>query len=148
MQDDQLKSRKTARVANRQSTQPAPPIKAGPPVLPRKAAPKALPERVVAPPKALPTRVRRQTPVEQPGPQPKAAPEHRGPRWWWAQRGKIRWLVAIAALVCALAAQKIADDARVANGGAGAPPTLTWVLFGLAAVLFVIGVPGSPAPPT
>src|SRR5512133_3377152 len=160
MQNDKLKTRKTARAANRQGTpsaqattqdmtaKPAAPIETGPPVLPRKAAPQALPARTVDPPKSLPTRVHRLPEADKPEPQPEAPPTPRGPKWWWAQWARVRWVAALAALISALVAQKIADDARVANNALGAPPTLSWVLLGLAAVLFVVGVPASPAPPT
>src|SRR5690348_16736127 len=125
MQEDQLKRRKATRAARQPApptptaqattqettTKPATPIEVGSPVVPRKAAAPVAPERVVAPPKALPTRVHRQSP--QPQPQPKVEPEKSAPKGWRAQWMRFRWLVALVALGSALAAQKMADDARV-----------------------------------
>jgi hypothetical protein len=58
----------------------------------------------------------------------------------------VSWLVALVSLGLALLAQKITSDARVADNGQGAPPLISWVLYGLAALLFVLAVPGAPPP--
>ncbi|MEO6457260.1 MAG: PA14 domain-containing protein, partial [Chloroflexia bacterium] len=50
-----------------------------------------------------------------------------------------RWLLGVAALGVALYAEQLVEQARVLNPPA-APPTASWFLFGLAAILFVVGV--------
>ena len=52
---------------------------------------------------------------------------------------KWRWLLGVAALGLALYAGQLVEQDRVINH-LGAPSTASWLLFGLAAVLFVVGV--------
>src|SRR5687768_3757634 len=52
--------------------------------------------------------------------------------------GKWRWLLAVAALGVALYAEQLVEQDRAFVPGY-APPTASWLLFGLAAILFVVG---------
>src|SRR5215216_2213548 len=52
--------------------------------------------------------------------------------------GKWRWLLCVLALGVALYAEQLVEQARALNP-AGSPPTESWLLFGLAALLFVVG---------
>ncbi len=65
----------------------------------------------------------------------------------WATLTRLRagwgWVLALAALGVAFYGQKLVSDARVA--GDPEPPTLSWVLFGVAGLLFVLGVTPWPA---
>lgn len=137
-----------------QSTDPAKTtasIQAGRPITPRKAAPVAPEMRVAQPQTSLPTRNTNGQPAAQKPPTQKTRnPQSASgnPNRWWAQLGKIRWVLALGSLGSALLAQKIANDVRVANSGEGVPPLASWLLFGLAAVLFVVAIPSSPTPPT
>jgi hypothetical protein len=78
-------------------------------------------------------------PLEEPGPTRGAG--------LWAALAKLRarwgWALGLAALGVAILGQKLAMDARVA--GLPDPPALSWVLFGVAGALFVLGIP--PWPP-
>ena len=78
-------------------------------------------------------------PVEEPGPTPDTGR--------WTALAKLRaswgWALGLAALGVAILGQKLAMDARVA--GLPDPPALSWVLFGVAGALFVVGIPPWPA---
>ena len=55
------------------------------------------------------------------------------------------------ALGLAFLGEKLAEDERIAQSGLGVPPLLSWILFGVAAVVFAIGIapgPSTPASPT
>ncbi len=80
--------------------------------------------------------------------QPEATSEPSTTGGLWAQLRKVRWIPALASLGAAMLAQNMAIQARVASNGQGAPPLLSWILFGVAAILFVVAVPASPAPST
>lgn len=54
------------------------------------------------------------------------------------------WALGLVALGLAFFGEKLAEDARIAQNGQGVPPLLSWVLFGAAAILFVLGI--APAP--
>jgi 4-amino-4-deoxy-L-arabinose transferase-like glycosyltransferase len=96
---------------------------------------------------SLPTRTQGQ-PAARPTTESKAAPVKRKTGGIWPRLARYRWIAALASLGCALWAQKLAEDSRLASNGLGTPPTLSWALFALAAVLFVIAVPATSPPPT
>ena len=61
------------------------------------------------------------------------------------------WVLGVVALGLAFLGEKLAEDERIAQSGLGVPPLLSWILFGVAAVVFAIGIapgPSTPASPT
>ena len=61
------------------------------------------------------------------------------------------WVLGLVALGLAFLGERLAEDERIAQSGLGVPPFLSWILFGVAALVFAIGIapgPSTPANPT
>ena len=61
------------------------------------------------------------------------------------------WGLGLVALGLAFLGEKLAEDERIAQSGLGVPPLLSWIFFGVAALVFAIGIapaPSTPANPT
>ncbi|MEP6775204.1 MAG: glycosyltransferase family 39 protein, partial [Chloroflexota bacterium] len=50
------------------------------------------------------------------------------------------WVLGLVALGLAFLGEKLAEDERIAQNGLGVPPLLSWILFGVAALVFAIGI--------